>query len=84
METVEVSFDQVFNLAQRLSLVDQLKLIARLGTAMEQALGKSESPEKSSRPYLYGALADLGPAPSSEDIDEIRREMWANFPLEDI
>lgn len=29
---------------------------------------------------LYGALAHLGSAPSSEDIDEMRREAWANFP----
>jgi hypothetical protein len=26
----------------------------------------------------YGALADLGPASSTEAIDEARREMWAN------
>lgn len=84
METVEVSFDQVFKLAQRLSLGDQIKLIARLGPAMEQALDKAELSVKPPRPYLYGALADLGPAPSSEDIDEIRREMWSNFPREDI
>jgi hypothetical protein len=32
----------------------------------------------------YGALKDLGQAPSAEDIDEARREMWANFPREDI
>ncbi len=50
METVEVSFDQVFNLAQRLSLVDQIKLIARLGPAMEQALDKAELPEKPAAP----------------------------------
>jgi hypothetical protein len=84
MEVLEVSFDQVFNLAQRLSLVDQIKLIARLGPAVEQALDKGELPGKPPRPNLYGALADLGPAPSAEDIDEIRREMWANFPREDI
>lgn len=84
MEIVEVSFDQVFNLAQRLPLIDQIKLIARPGPAVEQALDKAELPEKSPRLYLYGALADLGTAPSSENIDEIRREMWANFPREDI
>ncbi|HEX5084996.1 MAG TPA: hypothetical protein VFY40_23400 [Blastocatellia bacterium] len=84
MEVLEVSFDQVFNLAQRLSLVDQIKLIARLGPAVEKALDKGELPGTPQRPNLYGALSDLGPAPSSEDIDEIRREMWANFPREDI
>ena len=33
---------------------------------------------------LYGILAHLGPAPSEEDIDEIRREMWNDFPRDDI
>jgi hypothetical protein len=30
----------------------------------------------------YGILAQYGPAPSEEDIAEVRREMWANFPRE--
>ena len=28
---------------------------------------------------LYGSFADLGIAPSVEDIDKVRREMWSNF-----
>jgi hypothetical protein len=36
------------------------------------------------RRSLLGLCADLGPAPSAEDTDEARREMWANFPREDI
>jgi hypothetical protein len=32
---------------------------------------------------LIGLCADLGPAPSAEDIDEARREMWASFPRDD-
>ena len=32
---------------------------------------------------LVGLCADLGPAPSAEDIDEARREMWASFPRDD-
>jgi hypothetical protein len=48
-----------------------------------------EVPAEENRPpaprrSLYGLCADLGPAPSAEDIDEVRREMWANFPREDI
>jgi len=35
------------------------------------------SPAK--RVSLRGLLADLGQAPSSEEIDEVRREMWAGF-----
>jgi hypothetical protein len=32
---------------------------------------------------LIGLCADLGPAPSAEEIDETRREMWARFPRDD-
>jgi hypothetical protein len=28
--------------------------------------------------------ADLGTAPSTADIDQVRREEWASFPREDI
>ena len=31
---------------------------------------------------LDGLLADLGPAPTEEEIAEARREMWGNFPRE--
>jgi hypothetical protein len=33
---------------------------------------------------LLGILEDYGPAPSAEEIDEARREMWGNFPRDDI
>lgn len=36
------------------------------------------------RTSVHGILSHLGPAPSAEEIDEVRREMWANFPREDI
>ena len=31
---------------------------------------------------VEGLWADLGPAPTAEEIDEARREMWHNFPRE--
>jgi hypothetical protein len=42
------------------------------------------SSDASRKPYrsLWGAMKHLGPAPSAEDIDEARREAWANFPHE--
>ena len=33
---------------------------------------------------LIGLCADLGRAPSSEQIDEARRELWAGFPRDDV
>ena len=43
----------------------------------------SAPPAKKPFPSFRGALSDLGPAPSAEDIDEMRREAWANFPREE-
>jgi hypothetical protein len=40
-------------------------------------------PEKAPRRDLYGLLADLGVHVTDEDIDEIRKEMWSNFPRDD-
>jgi len=36
------------------------------------------------RESLYGIAAHLGPAPSAEEIDEARRDAWANFPRDAI
>jgi hypothetical protein len=33
---------------------------------------------------FIGLCADLGPAPSADEIDEARRDLWAGFPRDDI
>lgn len=73
----EVTFDQVFNLAQRLRPVDQVQLMARLAPNVEWMLEQVETvaPVQERKP-LRGLLADLGPAPSIEEIDEVQHEMW--------
>jgi hypothetical protein len=78
-----VTLDQVLSLAQQLSPRDQARLVVRLAPVIEDAL---EQPLASSVPRtsLRGRFANLGPAPSAEEIDEARREAWANFPREDI
>lgn len=40
--------------------------------------------QKTPKQSLYGLWADQGIDISEEDIAEIRHEMWANFPREDI
>jgi hypothetical protein len=74
------SLEEVVGLAKKLSPVDQLRLVGRIIPGLEMKL----EPE-STKPYrsLYGVLKHLGPAPSAEEIDEARREMWSNFPRED-
>ena len=46
---------------------------------IERELVVRPAPRKS----LWGLCADLGIAPSTADIDEVRSEEWANFPRED-
>lgn len=81
MTATQTQLDAVTELARQLSSVDQVRLIARLAAELEQRL---PTPPKPPTKSLFGILRDLGPAPSEEDIAEIRREMWANFPRDDI
>lgn len=79
------SLEYVLALASRLALTEQLQVIQRLAAQLSEAtqsLATPQSRPKKSR-SLYGLLADLGPGPTEEDIDESRREMLANFPRED-
>jgi hypothetical protein len=73
--------NHVRELAMSLSAEEQLSLISDLVAKLQ---GKYTPPEKKPFPSLWGALKDLGPAPTAEEIDEARREAWANFPREDI
>lgn len=79
----EVTFDHVFSLAQRLRPVDQARLVARLASKVEWMLeqGEPTAAIQVHRP-LRGLLADLGTAPSADEIDEIQQEMWATFAQE--
>ena len=80
-ETKAATLEQVVSLARQLPPVEKIRLIERMVPEIERdMLGQRPLKRKS----LLGLCADLGPAPSTEDIDEIRREMWAGFPREDI
>jgi hypothetical protein len=78
-----ITLDRVLDLAQQLSPRDQARLVARLAPAIERALEQPPT-APSARTPVRGRFADLGPAPSAEEIDEVRREAWANFPREDV
>jgi hypothetical protein len=69
--------DEVLDLAQRLSPLDRVRLVERIASGLERDLS---APQPTPRRSLRGLWADLGPAPSAEEIDEARREAWANFP----
>lgn len=75
------TLEQVTEAAMRLPPLDKLRLIERLASALESDIVAAKPAPKRS---LFGAMTDLGPAPSAEEIDEARREAWANFPREDV
>jgi hypothetical protein len=76
-----VTLEEALDLVKQLSPVDKARLIERIVPDIERELTAIPPiPRKS----LWGLCADLGPAPSAEDIDQARREEWANFPREDI
>lgn len=74
-----VTLEQVLSLARQLPSLDKVRLIERIVPDIERDIRQAQ-PLRS----LLGLCADLGSAPSAEDIDEIRREMWDDFPREDI
>ena len=74
-----VTLEQVIALARQLPPLEKVRLIKRIALEIECDI-RQQRPFKS----LLGLCADLGPAPSAEDIDEIRLEMWAGFPRGDI
>ena len=73
--------EQVVALAANLSPLDKVRLVEQVMATLESHLAETDKKPKKS---LYGLCADLGPAPSAEEIDEARREMWGNFPRDDI
>ena len=80
-ETKAATLEQGVSLARQLPPVEKIRLIERMVPEIERdMLGQRPLKRKS----LLGLCADLGPAPSAEDIGEIRHEMWAGFPREDI
>jgi hypothetical protein len=80
-ETKAATLEQVVSLARQLPPVEKIRLIERMVPEIERDMLGQRLPKRRS---LLGLCADLGPAPSAEDIDEIRHEMWADFPREDI
>ena len=80
MTVTEITFEQVFTMARRLRPADQARLVARLAPTMER-LAEQVELTATARPRapLRGLLADLGPVPSAEEIDEVQRDMWASF-----
>jgi hypothetical protein len=67
--------------AKQLDAFDKLRLADELIRDVKATVEQTPpAPLKS----VYGAVADLGPAPSAEDIGHTRREMFQTFPRDEI
>ena len=74
--------EHIATIFKSLSVLEQAELIQELSTKLKESLAAEQ--RRPQRSPWAGMCADLGPAPSAEDIDEVRREVWKNFPREDI
>jgi hypothetical protein len=70
-----MKLEQVLPLAKQLSLIEKVRLIEQLASEIERELSQIESQPRRS---LWGLCADLGSAPSAEEIDEARRDIWGS------
>jgi hypothetical protein len=72
--------DMVLDLLRQLPPRERLRVLAQALPEVEQELSEEARPLKS----LRGLWKDLDFDITAEDIDQARREAWANFPREDI
>ncbi len=73
--------DALAALARQLPLAERARLIEQVAASLAEEAG--QQPKQPLR-SLYGLWADLNVDISAEDIDQARKEMWGNFPREDI
>lgn len=75
-----MTMNSVLEMLRKLPPQERLKVIAKALPEIEKDLSSQRRPRKS----LLGICADLGPAPSADEIDQARQEAWKDFPREDI
>jgi hypothetical protein len=78
MEKV-VTLEEALELVRQLSPVDKTRLIERIVPDIERELKAARPKPRKSLRGLWRGL-DI----TEEEIAEARREMWGNFPREDI
>ena len=70
----------VLEMLRKLPPRERLKVIYQALPEIEQSLSEKARAYKS----LRGLWKDLSPSISAKDIDDAGREMWKDFPREDI
>ena len=79
MPPATVTFAGVLELAQQLTPLEKVWLVEHLIPDLEAPLATLSKGKPPLRP-AYGICADLGTAPSPEEIDDLRNEIFGNFP----
>ena len=74
-----VTLEEVLDLAHQLSSEDKQRLISRLAPETDAGAAVTRPTPRKSLRGLWRGL-DI----TDEDIAEARRDMWGNFPREDI
>jgi hypothetical protein len=72
--------DAILEKLRQLPPRERLRVIAQALPEVERELREPRLPLRSLRGLWKGLDFDIG----AEDIDEARREVWTNFPREDI
>jgi len=74
-----VNLEDALKLIKQLSLIDKIRLIEQIAPQIERELINIQSkPRKSLRGLWRGSNV------SESDIADMRRQVWGNFPREDI
>lgn len=76
MELQNASLQNVLHLAKQLTPIEKVQLIEKIVPDLEahlEVIDTSRTSPKLQLRSVYGLCADLGPAPSAEDIDEIKK-----------
>lgn len=74
-----VTLDEVLQLARELSAVDKLRLIERIAPEIEREVTPAQADQRTSLRGLWRGL-DI----TAADLADARRDMWAQFPRDDI
>lgn len=78
MMTINMSsVDKIYTQAVSLPLIEKVRLMERLMADLEQEITQGEFTKP--LPSWRGLCADLGSAPSAEEIDAVRQEVWGTF-----
>lgn len=74
-----VTLEEIIQLAKQLSPVDKVRLIEEITLQIKREITKREAKSGKSLRGLW-----RGPGITDDDINEMRAEIWSNFPREDI